>query len=239
MPSKKQYFYPHIGYVTYTYKSKIKRITLRVKPDNSIHVSVPFLVSFKRVEEFVLSKKDWIISKLSENKNRAGSFAQQGFQTKYHKVELVADNSVKSILPIKNSNSNLIEIHYPACIEPSNSALQDFTRSIVINLLRKEAKTYLPTRLAKLAAQHGFSYTRLAIRNSRTRWGSCSSRNSINLSLHLMVLPDHLIDYVILHELCHIRVKNHGTEFWKLLNTLCNGKAKELAKELKQHWITI
>lgn len=237
MPSKKQCHYPHIGFVTYTYKSKIKRITLRVKPDNSIHVSVPFLVSFKRVEEFVLSKKEWIISRLTENQDRAGSFAQNGFQTKYHRVELVADNSVKGILPVKKSN--LIEIHYPASMDPSNSNLQDFTKSIVINLLRKEAKAYLPTRLAHLAAQHGFSYTQLSIRNSRTRWGSCSGRNSINLSLHLMVLPDQLIDYVILHELCHTRVKNHGPEFWELLNTCCNGKAKELAKELKQHRITV
>lgn len=237
MPSKKQCHYPHIGSVTYTYKSKIKRITLRVKPDNTIHVSVPFLVSFKRVEEFVLSKKDWIISRLSENQDRAGSIAQQGFQTKYHRVELVADNSVGGILPIKRGN--LIEIHYPTSIDPSNSTLQDFTKSIVINLLRKEAKAYLPTRLANLAAQHGLSYTRLAIRNSRTRWGSCSGRNSINLSLHLMVLPDHLIDYVILHELCHTRVKNHGAGFWELLNSLCDGKAKELAKELKQYRITV
>lgn len=87
--------------------------------------------------------------------------------------------------------------------------------------LRKEAKQWLPQRLESLAQKYGFSYGRVAIKNNRTNWGSCSARNNINLNLHLMRLPEHLRDYVILHELCHLRHHNHGKEFHRLLESIC------------------
>jgi predicted metal-dependent hydrolase len=86
-----------------------------------------------------------------------------------------------------------------------------------IEQTRKEAKKILPKRLQELAQKHGFSYKRLAVRNARTRWGSCSHANNINLNMHLIKLDNDLIDYVILHELCHTIEKNHSQRFWVLL----------------------
>ena len=76
----------------------------------------------------------------------------------------------------------------------------------------------------------------LIIKNAKTRWGSCSSINNINLNLHLMRLSDELIDYVILHELVHTKIKNHQKEFWDLLN-IVSGDAKGLDRELKKYYI--
>lgn len=103
------------------------------------------------------------------------------------------------------------------------------------NELLAEARVYLPARLKELADLHGFTYNRLTLRNSRTRWGSCSSKKNINLSIYLMKLPKHLIDYVILHELCHLIHMNHSPAFWALLDTLTNNRAKALRKEMKQY----
>ncbi len=103
--------------------------------------------------------------------------------------------------------------------------------------LRVAAKGYLPNRVAELSAQTGLQCGRVSIRASRTRWGSCSARNDINLSLYLMRLPAELIDFVILHELCHVRHKNHSAQFHALLNTLCGGREKELSARLKQERI--
>ena len=75
--------------------------------------------------------------------------------------------------------------------------------------LRHEALRVLSKRLAALAARYGFSYTRVTVRDMRTRWGSCSSERRISLALSLMTLPEHLIDYVLLHELCHTVEINH------------------------------
>lgn len=93
----------------------------------------------------------------------------------------------------------------------------------------------MPQRLEELAARHGFHYNRVTIRNNRSNWGSCSGRNHISLNLHLMKLPDHLIDFILLHELAHTRVKNHGAEFYRLLDGITNGKARELAREVKTY----
>ena len=83
--------------------------------------------------------------------------------------------------------------------------------------LRRLAKSILPARLEELAKKHGFEYKGLRINNARTRWGSCSFKNNINLNLNLARLDDELIEYVILHELCHTKVKNHSKKFWDLL----------------------
>ncbi len=103
-----------------------------------------------------------------------------------------------------------------------------------IESLRAEAKRLLPERVARLAAEHGFHYTGLSFRNATSRWGSCSTRNSLSLSIHLMRLPDRLIDYVILHELCHTREKNHGPRFHALLEHVTEGQHREMNRELKK-----
>ena len=104
--------------------------------------------------------------------------------------------------------------------------------------MAERRKELLPTRIAELAQIHGFKYAKVSIRNSKTRWGSCSFNNNINLSLHLMMLPNHLIDYVILHELAHTKEKNHGIHFWKLLDEV-SANAKGLDKEVKQYRIGV
>jgi predicted metal-dependent hydrolase len=101
--------------------------------------------------------------------------------------------------------------------------------------LRLLAKASLPEELAQLANKHGFTYKSVQIRKSKTRWGSCSSKKAINLSLYLMLLPKHLREYVLLHELCHTVHMNHSPIFWNLLDYCTNGKAKELRKELKDY----
>jgi predicted metal-dependent hydrolase len=120
--------------------------------------------------------------------------------------------------------------------DPAMAAENKETRSLAEKALRKEAADYLPGRTARLAGEHGFSYRRVSLRASRTRWGSCSAVNNINLSIFLMRLPAHLIDYVILHELAHTVHKNHGPLFWQLLEQLTGG-ARALAREIKKHRI--
>lgn len=101
---------------------------------------------------------------------------------------------------------------------------------------RAEAKRKLTRRLNHLAERHGFTYGRVFIRNQKTRWGSCSNRNNISLNMKVSRLPEELMDYVILHELAHTRVKNHSNGFWKLMDTLVgNGKAK--AASLREYGI--
>ena len=86
-----------------------------------------------------------------------------------------------------------------------------------IESLRKKAKAELPPRLAELAARYGFTYNRVAIKHNASNWGSCSSKSNINLNLNIVRLPKILQDYVLLHELCHLRHHDHGHAFHLLL----------------------
>lgn len=100
---------------------------------------------------------------------------------------------------------------------------------------RRQAKQLLPQRVAALAAQHGFSYSKISIKNIHSRWGSCSAQNNLNFSIYLMNLPDELVDYVILHELCHTVHKNHGVKFWTLLDAVTGGKARQQAALMRKY----
>lgn len=86
-----------------------------------------------------------------------------------------------------------------------------------IEQLRKKAKAELPSRLAELAARYGFVYNNVTIKYNATNWGSCSTKNNINLNLNIVRLPQALQDYILLHELCHLRHHDHGHGFHLLL----------------------
>ena len=123
----------------------------------------------------------------------------------------------------------------PRTVDFSESDRQVFFYNAIVEILRKQAKIYLTPRIIALSESTGLKFQRLTIKRVHSKWGSCSSLNNINLSLFLMLLPSHLIDYVILHELCHIREKNHGQGFWALLDSFTSGKAKVLRKELNTY----
>lgn len=136
---------------------------------------------------------------------------------------------------ILRCNGQQATLFYPETTDFSDEKTQELLRRVRVTALRHIAKEYLPPRLKMLAAKHGFSYNAVSVRDSHTRWGSCSSKRNISLSIYLQLLPTHLADYVILHELCHTVEMNHSTSFWKLMDRVTDGKSKLLRKELKKY----
>lgn len=103
--------------------------------------------------------------------------------------------------------------------------------SAEIEVLRRKAKAELPGRLAELAARYGFAYNRVTIKHNATNWGSCSSKGNINLNLNIVRLPAVLQDYVLLHELCHLRHQDHGHAFHLLLEHVLTDNLVKLMSE--------
>jgi len=97
-----------------------------------------------------------------------------------------------------------------------------------------EARKILVKRIDELAKTHGFKYNRIFIRNQKTRWGSCSSKNNISLNIKLVRLPERLTDYVIIHELVHTRIKSHNKKYYAALEQIVNER-KSLDQELKKY----
>jgi len=107
-------------------------------------------------------------------------------------------------------------------------------RKVLSPLDRIEAREVLEKRINMLSEKYSFEFNKLNIRNQKTRWGSCSSSNNINLNAKLLHLPQDLIDYVILHELVHTKVKNHSKHFWGMLDKhIANSRSYH--RRLKQY----
>jgi predicted metal-dependent hydrolase len=131
----------------------------------------------------------------------------------------------------------VLHISCPLQTDFHDKQTQQSLWKMVEEALRREAKRELPVRLNALAGKHGFRYAAVKINKSRTHWGSCTSRKNINLSLSVMLLPEHLVDYVLLHELCHTVEMNHSDGFWSLMDKVTDGKSAAYRRELCRYRI--
>jgi predicted metal-dependent hydrolase len=228
-----------IGQVRFLKSNRARNVTISLRPAEGIRVTLPHYMEYTEAEGFVKQKKAWIknqLVKLRSNTKPATVFNEESaFKTRHHK--LVIGKHEKATLKISVSNG-LIRIWYPQYTDVAHEKVQKAIRKGIEEAWRLEAKFLLPKKVQHLAGKFGFTYRSVTIKNARTRWGSCSHDNRINLSLHLMMLPDHLIDYIIIHELCHTIHKNHGKGFYVKLNQL-TGSIKALERELNTYKIGI
>lgn len=139
--------------------------------------------------------------------------------------------SFKSALEFVNLKKPWIQKHLVR-IEQMESQRQAVNSSVIID--KVTAKKKLTSRFKQLAVQHSFTCNRVTIRNQNTRWGSCSHNNNISLNMKLVLLPEELMDYVILHELVHSRIHDHSKRFWGELDKYV-GNGKLMTKRLRKY----
>jgi hypothetical protein len=232
---------PGIGEVSITKNRQNRRLRISINRNKIVKVSIPFRISFSEGERFLFEKIDWIRQSIVKFDNFVQTPAlideQTEFRTRTKALKLSKDDIDNFKMIISESE---LQIVYPCKVELRNPKTQLEIKKMIIEAMRMESKEYFPARVVELARMHGFNFSSVKIRNSRSRWGSCSYINDINLSLHLICLPDILSDYVILHELTHTVHKNHGGEFWKLLEEVAfnaKTKSKELKRFRQKYWV--
>jgi len=230
--------YPQIGEVHFVSSVTAKCIRISMKPFGGVRVTVPSRASIRTAMAFVETKLDWILktqSRIAKQEQRRTNNVftpDTVFSTQKRQLQLLPWKSEQFRVQL---SKDTLKIFYPHETDFHSEQVQEIVRNYIISTLRKEAKEYLPQRTEHLAAEHGFTYRGVTVKNLSSRWGSCSVTNHINLNIHLVRLPQRLSDYVILHELAHTVHKNHGDLFWQKLNTVTDDKAKQLAAEMKHH----
>ena len=226
-----------VGSVVLNRRKGSKSLSMRLKPDGTISVNYPWFATKQQLVDFIMGNVVWIEKQRAKIEQKEPKFyIGQTIATKFHRISVCAIE--KGVLrAVKDKNEIIITI--PPDVDIASLRFENFADKVIAEVCRNDAKLYLPTRVKMLAAQNGFQYKQVFVKNLKSKWGSCSSNGNINLNVHLMRLPDHLIDYIILHELAHTRHMNHGEAFWELLNKLTDGKAKQLSKEIKKFKLNI
>jgi predicted metal-dependent hydrolase len=231
----KVYYFEVIGNVAFVKNDRARSLRITVKPNHDVKVTIPKNVSLTNAFRFVEEKRDWIqksLEKVKTHEQKYTSFKPGvDFSTRSHKLEYVLQPGSELIARV---GKGLIRIFYSLEEQVLSPNGQAFVRKAVEYALRKEAKLFLPERTKYLAEKFEFQFSVVRVKNLKSRWGSCSTTNNINLNIHLMRLPDYLVDYVILHELVHTVHKNHGKQFWQALDRV-SGNARLLAKEMKNY----
>jgi hypothetical protein len=228
-----------VGEILFRHSSRARHLNISVRPFAGVRVSIPIGMSYKSAVRLVVEKKLWIkqyLDKMKEFEKQQTMFDENsGYCTKHHKLHLRKADRKNISVRISKGKINVI---YPTELRSDSKEVQSAVRKGIERALKVEAKQYLPERVKELAGKFELNYNELTLKNIKSRWGSCSRKNNINLSIHLMRLPNHLIDYVILHELVHTVHHNHGKHFWTMLDNLTSG-AKSLDKELRKYLIAI
>ena len=206
-------------------RSRRKTIALIVKTDGRLIVRAPITATRRQIMNFVNEKSDWIRSSQEKVK-------KQPLTPKKQFVDGENFWYLGKTYPVK-----LVPQKRPALTLKTSFLL---SRSAVPNAedtfkkwYQNQARDVITRRVEAIAKQHGFSYKKIRITSARTRWGSCSTRGSINFSWRLVMAPAEVIDYVIVHELVHTKTHNHSREFWNQVALIMPDYA------LKKKWLKI
>lgn len=232
---KKTVTHPRLGEVALYQTRHSKRLSVTVNRHGAVRLSFPLGCSAKAALEFMdghVEKIEAMRRRMIEKTESERSIIEPPYSTPSHTLEFAdaPDGKISGRI-----TSGRVIIKVPPPVPHDDEALQAFVRKTLARALCVEGKRMFPRIVEELARKHGFSYRSVRVRATTSRWGSCSARDDISLSAYLVRLPHRLIEFIVLHELCHTRHKNHSAAFHQLLDSLTDGREKELCRELKQY----
>ena len=191
-------------------KPRMRHRYIRIR-DGWVIITAPRHTSRRTIDAFVEAKADWITRHLNAARENSPADLTSPNAHVYWRGErypVQIEQGTTAQLTIENGAARFILPH------PSDPAA---ALSLFQSHCKRHAPLTLLPRIEHWAAIMDLRPTRIGFRRARTRWGSCSSRDSLSFNIYMMILPDALIDYIIVHELAHIRHKNHSRDFWDLV----------------------
>ena len=215
----------HSVTVVFVRNARARRYILRVDPTGAVRVTLPSRGSQTEAWNFARRNSAWINERIEQHLAQPPRSAIWG-----HGTELLFRGDLVQLVISANPSSKTVEFADHRIDVSLEADVRRAVEQHLWNLARRE----LPARTAELAAQHDLKVSRITVRNQRSRWGSCSRRGTISLNWRLIQATAYVRDYIILHELMHLREHNHSTRFWKQVETVCPDY-QVAEKWLKQH----
>ncbi len=191
-------------------RSKLSRqVKLKIDQRGTIVISMPMRAPLFLAKSLLSQSRPQLRNHLAQAKTAEAMLLHGDLIGKSHRLILVEGADFGSRL-----NGAELHVTLPVGVDPQAAPTQRYIKEAALKALRTQSKAYLTRRLEGLAAQYNFSFANIRFSNAGTRWGSCSTTGTISLNIWLMQLPFELIDYVLIHELCHTRNMNHSPRFW-------------------------
>lgn len=200
---------------------RVSNARIVVKP-GQVEVVAPLLISEHKLHNFVAAKQDWVTKAL--NKMAAASPEQNSFvPAEFKSGTDMAYQGTLYPLTLKPSKLKRVKIefsegytvHVPERLKPENHHLE--ISAALVRWMKKNTKQLVEQMVAIHSAQKQLHPRTITIKTQKSRWGSCGIHNDININWLLIMAPREVLEYVVVHELCHIKVKNHSSQFWALV----------------------
>ena len=228
MPTQRIVKDPDFGKIIIRTHRSARNVTMRVKEDG-LHLTVPPYSKTEQILEILLPYRKRLLESFHKVAVKPFNY-DYSIQAPCFRL-YIRPGQLKHFT-VREEGEEMF-IYCPSETDFTLEKVQSLIKAAIIRALKNRASKCLPPLLAMWAERFGFAYKKVRITEARSRWGSCSSGGTISLSCYLMLLPSHLMDYVMLHELSHTREMNHGPAFWELLNRLTDGCALQLRSELR------
>lgn len=204
---------------------RARYVNFRIDAENGLQVILPAGARVHNLEDLLRQRQSWILRHLRRAEKAQEQKGSRQFVSGEKLPFLGEDYELDIILTARAKQTSVarqakfIRVRLRSGLSPDAQAKE--VRRALEGWYRQQAQEYIPRRAAELAQAYGFQYKQLTIRGQRTRWGSCSSGGGLNFNWRLMMTPTAAIDYVIIHELCHLRELNHSAAFWALVEQYC------------------
>ena len=191
-----------------------------IKNTGQIIVCCPLKTPFAYIEKLLLEKEKWIVQKLAEIREKQVTVREKSFAS--GDVFYYLGHPYKFKI-IENNTTKKPKVHFEEdqiIIEVSDIEDTEKIKTLLKNWYISKARAIMEQRIRLYSTDVGVSPKKVVIREQKTRWGSCSSKGNINLNWKLIMSPLPVLDYVVIHELCHMKEMNHSDNFWKNVQSI-------------------
>jgi len=192
-----------------------KRIRIKADAENGLIVALPRRSRVQDAERFVLLQSEWILKQWKQIQKKRAQFKEVG-------LPLLERSSVKYLGKEYQVIIDVGERHWPPVVVEDDVLIvhcvkAELAEGILERWYRQQARAVITGAIELYKTKMGVDYQTLSIKDQKTRWGSCSNKGNLNFSWRLILAPKYALDYVVVHELAHLRQMNHSTKFWKIV----------------------
>ncbi|MFP3868514.1 MAG: M48 family metallopeptidase [Desulfobacteraceae bacterium] len=215
--------------------SRAKQVILKISTNHGLEVVIPSGFNRKRIPEIIKAKQAWIeraFKKLEERGNLDDQPQELPTTIYFPSVD---KNFRVEYLPLSGNTIELTQISNSKIRITNDDHYSAGCTYLLQRWLQHQGRRHLIPWIDRVSQHTGLLYTKVQIRGQKTRWGSCSKQGAISLNYNLLFLRAELVDYVMLHELCHTVHLNHSEEFYTLMAKFVP-KYRELQVEMKDGW---